>query len=323
MKVLITGATGLVGNELVELCHEKGHDVNYLTTSKSKIENEPRYQGFFWNPEENKIDLNCFKGVDWVINLAGASISKRWTSSQKKAILNSRVNSLRILKQGLHQAEHNISAFVSASAIGIYPNSLEKFYEEDESKVDDSFLGEVTSLWEKEVDKLEGMGFPVAKVRIGLVMSQDGGALPEMARPINYYVGAAFGHGEQWQSWIHIHDLARMFLFIAENQLPGVYNGVGPNPVTNNKLIKEIAKVLQKPLLLPNIPKFAMKAILGDMSYILFASQRVSSKKIEEEGFLFDHVNICAALRDIYDTQETSESTRPDYQKEYTSQTMD
>ncbi len=124
-------------------------------------------------------------------------------------------------------------------------------------------------------------------MRIGLVMSaKDGGALPEIAKPIKYYVGAAFGSGEQWQSWIHITDLARMFIFIAENNLKGVFNGVSPNPVTNNRLVKEIAKILEKPLFLPNIPKFVMQTILGEMSYILFASQRVSSKKIEKEGLI-------------------------------------
>jgi uncharacterized protein (TIGR01777 family) len=317
MKVLITGATGLVGSALVEMCHERGYLVNYLTTRKEKITKEANYHGFYWNPKKQNIDLKCFDGVDWIINLAGASISKRWTPQYKKAILASRVDSLRTLKYGLQQVEHKVSSFISASAIGIYPNSLERLYEEDEPEVDKSFLGEVVSLWEREADTLKGMGFPVAKVRIGLVMSKKGGALPEMAKPIKYYVGAAFGHGEQWQSWIHIKDLARIFLFIAENSLEGAYNGVGPNPVTNNKLVKEIARVLERPLVLPNIPKFVMKLILGNMSYILFASQRVSSKKIEEEGFLFDYVNICAALRAIYEIPKSSQSAKSNFQKEY------
>lgn len=301
MKILITGATGLIGSEIVRLCSQENILVHYLTTSKDKIVSEPGYKGFYWNPDASEIDISCFEGVSAIINLAGASISKRWTSAYKKVVLSSRINTLQTLRIGLEKIDSNaISSFVSASAIGIYPHSLSNFYEEDEKKVDDSFLGEVVEAWENEADTLRNFDFNLSKIRIGLVMSKDGGALVEMAKPIKMYVGAAFGSGEQWQSWIHITDLARMFLFAVKHQLVGVYNGVGPNPVTNTKLVKEIAKVLEKPLLLPNIPKFPMKVILGEMSYILFASQRVSSKKIEDKGFVFQYQNICRALEGIY-----------------------
>ncbi len=301
MKILITGATGLIGSEIVRLCSQENILVHYLTTSKDKIVSEPGYKGFYWNPDTSEIDISCFEGVSAIINLAGASISKRWTSAYKKVVLSSRINTLQTLRIGLEKIDSNaISSFVSASAIGIYPHSLSNFYEEDEKKVDDSFLGEVVEAWENEADTLRNFDFNLSKIRIGLVMSKDGGALVEMAKPIKMYVGAAFGSGEQWQSWIHITDLARMFLFAVKHQLVGVYNGVGPNPVTNTKLVKEIAKVLEKPLLLPNIPKFPMKVILGEMSYILFASQRVSSKKIEDKGFVFQYQNICRALEGIY-----------------------
>ncbi len=301
MKILITGATGLIGSEIVRLCSQENILVHYLTTSKDKIVSEPGYKGFYWNPDESEIDISCFDGVSAIINLAGASISKRWTSAYKKVVLSSRINTLQTLRIGLEKIDSNaISSFVSASAIGIYPHSLSNFYEEDEKRVDDSFLGEVVEAWENEADTLRNFDFNLSKIRIGLVMSKDGGALVEMAKPIKMYVGAAFGSGEQWQSWIHITDLARMFLFAVKHQLVGVYNGVGPNPVTNTKLVKEIAKVLEKPLLLPNIPKFPMKVILGEMSYILFASQRVSSKKIEDKGFVFQYQNICRALEGIY-----------------------
>ncbi len=302
MKVLIAGATGLVGSELVNLCHEKGISVNYLTTRKNKIVSNTNYNGFYWSPDENEIDLKCFEGVTTIINLAGASISKRWTSSYKEKVLSSRVNSLRTLYTALEKMDSSaIVSFVSASAIGIYPNSLSAYYTEDEKNIDKSFLGDVVKAWETKIDAFEKFNFNVTKIRIGLVLSSKGGALPEMERPVQYYVGAAFGDGQQWQSWIHITDLARMFLFVIENSLEGSYNGVGPNPVTNTKLVKEIAKVLHKPLFLPNIPKFVMRTILGEMSYLLFASQRVSSKKIEEEGFVFEYMNVCSALEGIYD----------------------
>lgn len=309
MKILIAGATGLIGSEIVRLCREKGIDVNFLTTRSSKLSSENGYQGFLWNPDKEEIDLKCFDGVTAIINLAGASISKRWTSTYKKEILNSRVHSIQTLYNGLQKVDTSeITSFVSASAMGIYPNSLSDFYSEDETRVDDSFLGEVVQAWEEALRPLEQFDFKFSKIRIGLVMSENGGALPEMAKPIKYYAGAAFGSGKQWQSWIHITDLARVFLFVIENELAGVFNGVGPNPVTNTKLVKEIAKVLDKPIFLPNIPVFPMKLALGEMSYLLFASQRVSSKKIEEEGFVFEYQNICKALEQIYSQNAKADS---------------
>jgi len=304
MKVLITGATGLVGTEITALCHKNGIAVNYLTTSKDKIKRADNYQGFYWHPSKGEIDINCFNDVGAIINLAGASISKRWTPKYKKIVLSSRINTLRTLHKGLTDSgAKEIKSFVSASAIGIYPDSLSKFYEEDETAVDDSFLGDVVEAWEREIDSFKTFDFPVAAVRIGLVLSKNGGALPEMAKPIKFFVGSPFGSGDQWQSWVHINDLARIFHFIVAHKLNGIYNGVGPNPVSNTKMVKEIAKVLEKPLLLPNVPKFAMKALLGEMSFILFASQRVSSKKIEEEGFIFNHTNVCLALEEIYEVE--------------------
>ena len=323
MRILITGATGLVGSEIVRQCQDQNISVNYLTTSKSKIVIKPEYHGYYWNPDSGEIDEKCFDGVTCIINLAGASISKRWTTSYKKVILSSRVNTLRTLHNALKKQKtlkpenyNAITSFVSASAIGVYPDSLSNYYTENESKIDDSFLGEVVEVWEKEADSLNDFDFSVAKIRVGLVMSSDGGALAEMAKPVKNYVGAAFGSGEQWQSWIHISDLARIFLFTVKNGLMGTYNGVGPNPVTNNRLVKEIAKVVDKPLFLPNIPKFVMQTILGEMSYLLFASQRVSSKKIAEEGFIFNYTNICVALMEIYGKEKETRASEVVYAKE-------
>lgn len=310
MTILITGATGLVGCEIVKHCQVENIAVNYLTTSKEKIVAKPDFNGFYWNPNSGEIDLKCFEGVTAIINLAGASISKRWTTSYRETILSSRVDTLRTLHSALDKIDHSsITSFVSASAIGVYPDSLTNYYTENETAVDDSFLGEVVEAWEKEADRFNNFKFNVTKIRIGLVMSQEGGALPEIAKPIKNYMGAAFGSGQQWQSWVHISDLARIFLFAVENRLEGIYNGVGPNPVTNNKLVKEIATVVNKPLFLPNIPKFAMQAILGQMSYILFASQRVSCKKIEEEGFHFNFPNVRVALEAIYEEGHRDDST--------------
>lgn len=318
MKVLIAGATGLVGQEIVVLCLENQIAVNYLSTSKRKIVSRPKYQGFFWDPSENKIDLDCFDGVTAIINLAGSSISNRWTARNKRKILLSRTQSLQTLYQGLEKVgAGNITSFATASAIGIYPDSLDHYYEEAYEGVDQSFLGEMAQLWEKEADIFQKFGFPVCKLRTGLVLSHKGGALPKLAKPIKYYLGSAFGSGAQWQSWIHVQDLAKIYLFAIENKLQGAYNAVAPNPVTNSKLTKRISETLEKPLWLPNIPRIAARFLLGEMSYVLYSSQRVSCKKLEEEGYIFDFTNICSALNDIYKEKRVKEPLETDLGKEF------
>lgn len=305
MKVLITGATGLVGQAIVKVLHSKGIPVNYLTTSRDKISSSEDFQGFYWNPSKAEIDLACFDQVQAIINLAGTSIAKRWTSRNKKKVLSSRIDSLRTLKNGMEKAgATEVECLVSASAIGIYPDSLSKFYDENETEVADGFLGEVVQKWEAEADTFKTLGLVVSKVRIGVVLSKEGGALPKMAMPIKNCMGAPLGSGEQWQSWVHIEDLAQLFVFIVENNLKGTYNAVAPNPVTNTKMIKELARVLDMPLWLPRVPKFALNMALGSMSQLLLDSQRVSGKKIEKAGFAFQYCNICTALENLYSTEK-------------------
>lgn len=299
MHILITGATGLIGKEIIKCCIQKGYRVNYLTTNRSKIEKNATTTGFFWNPSSGEIDLNCFEGVNAIVNLAGATISKKWTSKYKKEIISSRIQSITLLKKGLNKVNHKINSIVTASAIGIYPNSYDNYYNELETNVDDSFLGEVVNKWERKADILAIDNIKVSKIRIGLVLSDQGGALPQIIKPVKLFVGTIFGNGKQWQSWIHINDLARLFLFVIENKFEGIYNGVTPSPVTNKELIEEISKTLKKPLLLPNVPQFIMKLILGEMSYLLFASQKVSSKKIEDLGFHFNYPDLESSLQTI------------------------
>ncbi|MEW4922847.1 TIGR01777 family oxidoreductase [Algibacter sp. 2305UL17-15] len=299
MRVLITGATGMIGQEIVKLCHSKNMQINYLTTSISKIVQEEDYQGFYWNPNTKAIDTNCFKDVEAIIHLAGVSISKRWTESYKQQIIQSRVDSTQLLINSLKGESHTVKHVISASAIGIYPDSLTNYYDQTHKEKSNTFLGEVVQAWENVVDKFSEVNVAVSKVRIGLVLSNNGGALKEIVKPVKYGAGAAFGSGKQWQSWIHIEDLARIFIYVLEHRLVGVYNGVAPNPVTNNELTKTAASVLNKPLFLPNIPKFTMKLVLGEMHILLFESQRVSSKEIENKGFQFEYHRLKPALEDL------------------------
>ncbi|MDX1427389.1 MAG: TIGR01777 family oxidoreductase, partial [Salegentibacter mishustinae] len=264
-----------------------------------KLENKEDYKGFYWDPNNNEIDSEAIKGVDAIINLVGASIAERWTPEQKKAILKSRTETAHLLYKCLQENEHQVKNLVSASAIGIYPSSLEKLYTEEDKGVDDSFVGEVVVKWEEAVDNFKDLGIEVAKIRIGLVLAENGGVLQKLKEPVNFNVGSPLGSGKQWQSWIHIDDISGIFLFALENQLSGIYNAVAPNPVTNKELVNEVASQMGKPVWLPNVPKVALKLVLGEMSHIVLSSQLVSSDKIEQEGYTFKYVNLAKALEDL------------------------
>lgn len=299
MRVLITGATGLVGSHLSSLCRKEGIAVNYLTTSKNKIQKQPDYKGFFWDPEKGEIDGEGLRDIDAIVHLAGASVAKRWTESYKKEILDSRIKSASLLHSSLQDSGFSVPQFISASGISVYPSSLEKFYTEDEQAVDDSFLGEVVVRWEAAADEFEDLDMQVSKIRTGLVLASDGGALPMMKIPAKYSAGAAFGSGKQWQSWIHIDDLAGIYMYVLQNRLEGVYNAVAPNPVTNEELMEKIAEQLEKSQWLPNIPSGVLKFALGEMSNTVLASQLVSSEKIQSAGYQFQYSNLPKALKDL------------------------
>lgn len=299
MRVLITGATGLVGNELMTLLEKNGIEIHYLSTSKSKIISGTKAKGFYWNLQNATIDESCLEGVDTIIHLAGATVSKRWTAACKQEIIESRVLSTRLLFNAVKNHPNQVKQIVSASAIGIYPDSLTAFYTEDDKAVDNSFLGQVVFKWEESVDAFKRLNIKVCKIRIGLVLSNKGGALLEMVKPVKLGFGSPFGTGKQMQSWIHVTDLAAIFVFASQNQLEGVYNAVAPHPVSNTELTKAIAKAVKKPLFMPNIPRFAMRMILGEMHELLFSSQKVSAQKIQQAGFQFQYSTVDKALENL------------------------
>jgi uncharacterized protein len=299
MKVLITGATGLVGKKLVKKLLQEKIEVNYLSTSKLKLKNKLHYTGFYWNPREGQINDKAFDGVDAVIHLAGANIASRWTTAYKKEILDSRVLSSNLLFETLKRIPNQVKQVISASGTAIYPDNFEKIYSETETNIATGFLSDVVQKWEQSISQIESLNIKVCKIRTGIVYAKKGGALPEIVKPIRWGIGASFGTGKQIQSWIHIQDLVAMYYFLLINTKEGIYNAIAPETVSDEKLTKTIAKTLGKPLFMPNIPRFIMKLILGEMHELLFTNKNISSQKAIKEGFMFKFPTVEKAIEDI------------------------
>jgi uncharacterized protein (TIGR01777 family) len=299
MNILITGATGLIGKKMVSLLKKDTHIIHYLSTSKAKIKHESNYKGFYWNPSNGEIDLAAFEDVSVVIHLAGASVSKKWTRAYKNEIIQSRVQTANLLFKTLQSHPNKVKQFVAASAVGIYPDDLTAIYNEDDSKIDDSFLGEVTQLWEESTNLFKSLPLLVTTIRIGVVLAKESGALVEMTKPIKYGFGAVLASGKQYVSWIHIDDLVAIFKYVIDHNLEGIYNAVSPYPTTNEELTKAIAKTIHKPLFLPNVPKFMLRFLLGEMHQIVTSSQHVSSRKILDSGFQFQYASLSKSLQNL------------------------
>ena len=301
MKLLITGATGLIGSSIVEQALNNKIEVHYLTTRKNKLNIILGATGFLWNPSIQEIDNQCFEGVDTIIHLAGSSISKKWTPENKKEIFDSRINSTQVLKKGIEESRKGkIKTIICASAIGIYPYSFDETFTEKNKIFQENYLQEIVIAWEKESRKLYSLSANFSIIRIGLVLSAHGGLLAKLALPVKLMAGAAFGSGRQWQSWIHISDLTLLIFECAKNSWKGIFNAVSPNPVSQRELIKGLGKVLNRPVFLPNIPSFIMKIFLGKRSILVLGSQKISSKLILEKGFSFHFPTLESALEDIY-----------------------
>lgn len=298
MKYLITGGSGLIGSAITKLLLEKNEDVNWLTSSKK---NKIGVKSFNWNIYTNQIDENCFQDVDVIIHLAGAGIAdKKWTVNRKKELIDSRIKSTQLLFETLNLRQNKPKSIICASAIGIYKNQNDDLLNEA-SEIGTDFLANLTNQWENEVNKFENIGIRVVKIRTGIVLSKEGGYLKSVAAPAKYGLAAALGNGKMITSWIHITDMAQLFLFAAKKEkMQGVYNAVAPNPVTNYEMTKQIAKALNRPYFLPNIPAFILKLVFGEMASVIFMSQNISSKKTEKTGFKFEYLKIKEALENIY-----------------------
>lgn len=300
MKLLITGATGLIGKNTIAIAEKRNIPVHFLTTRREKLIDSKTLKGFYWNPEIGEIDGRCFEGVDSIIHLAGASISKPWTSNNKREILESRVRSSQLLRNEMELQKLNFTNIVCAAAIGIYPNSLNDTYDEKTPLVEENFLQQVTLVWERELKAFELFTKHLSILRIGLVLANGGGLLSQLTLPVKLFSGTAFANGKQWQSWIHIEDLSRLFFTAANEGWAGTFNAVAPNPVSQRTLMKEIGRVLRRPVFLPNIPAIFIKIMMGERSILILGSQKISADLILSKGFKFLFPFLSEALKDVF-----------------------
>lgn len=296
-NILITGGSGFVGTRLTELLIRKGFNISHLSRKEDLTGKVKKYK---WDIEKGYINPKAFVKIDHIIHLAGAGIAdKRWTDARKKEILDSRVDSTKLLFEFLKTNKNQVKTIVSASAIGYYGfgSSNEVFDEGDKPASD--FLANVTALWENEVDKITKLDIRIVKMRIGVVLSEKGGALPQMVTPVKLLAGSPLGTGEQMISWIDLDDLCNLFIFAIENtEMAGAYNAVAPNPVSNKMFTKAIGKIINRPIWPISVPKFLLNIVLGEMEVVVTGNCNVKNKRIAEEtDFVFEFPNLEKSLK--------------------------
>ena len=305
--VLIAGGTGLIGKNLTSHLINKGYDVIILSRKPVTDTSEKQITYALWDINKQEIDSSALSKADYIIHLSGAGVmDKRWTSKYKKEIVESRTKSSQLIIKGLQQNENKVKAVISASAIGWYgkdPSTDVQHWDgfKESDKPDIGFLGETCRLWEDSIKPVTAMSIRLVKLRQGIVLSNDGGALTEFKKPLRFGIAGILGSGKQMISWIHIDDVCRMFIYAIENEnLSGSYNAVAPSPVTNRQFIIKTAELLRKSFYIPlHVPEFFLKLILGEKSIEILKSATVSCNKIKNEGFIFLYPSLDAALNEL------------------------
>ncbi len=320
--VLISGGTGLVGKVLGQALLAKGYEVIILTRDAGKKSSTPGLSYATWNVEDQAIDKTAISRADHIIHLAGAGVAdKRWSKKRKQEILDSRVMSSRLITKSLEEIPNKVRSVIGASAIGWYGadltpasakatvgkpnpsplggegNSLRKFIESDLPAND--FLGQTCRQWEDSIELVTALHKRLVKLRIGIVLSREGGALKEFMMPLRFGIATILGSGRQIISWIHIDDLVSIFIAAIENEtMNGVYNAVAPKPVSNRELVLALACSRKRFFIPFRVPSFVLKFLLGEMSIELLKSATVSADKILLTGFQFRFPDITSALND-------------------------
>jgi uncharacterized protein len=277
MIVAVTGASGFIGRRLTERLRREGHQVRPVSL-------------------RNGVQTEQLAGCEAVVNLAGEAVAQRWTAAARARIQASRVEGTRALVEAMRGRPPQV--LISASAIGYYGSRCDETLTESSPPAQD-FLGQLSVAWEREARAALDLGVRVCCLRIGVVLGPDGGALDKMLFPFRMGLGGRLGGGRQWMSWIHIDDLTALIAFLLkESTVRGAFNAVSPHPVTNAEFTRALARTLRRPAILP-VPAIALKLLLGEMSQVILASQRVIPEAALRAGFTFDYPDIYGALAKI------------------------
>jgi len=298
-KVLITGASGLLGTRLTELLLGRGYRINVISRFKSSS-SAANYQSFCWNIEKGEIDSGAFEGVSAVVHLAGAGVAEsRWSDKRKKEIMDSRVKSAKLIFDFIKSGNHEVKTFMSAGGVGYYGDCGDEPVSEDR-KPGRGFLAEVCKRWEASALKFCQLDIRAVRCRIGIVLSKNGGALPELARTLPLGIAPYFSGQNLFYSWIHIDDVCGIMIHALENEnINGAFNLTAPQPLLMKDLMREILQAKGSRALLVPVPPVAIKLAMGEMSEMLLFGQRCSAEKIRNAGYKFKYGEIKEALKNI------------------------
>ena len=308
--VLITGGTGLVGKTLTQQLLTAGYKVIILSRNKINAGETLGVSYALWNIDDQKIDTNAIAQSDYIIHLAGAGVmEKRWTEKYKQQVVESRTKSSALLVKALNENKNNVKAIISASAIGWYgADETNKDYKgfTETDLPSENFLGQTCKLWEESIEPVALLNKRLVIFRFGIILSNDGGALAEFKKPLQFGIAAILGNGKQMISWIHIEDVCRMLLYAVKNeQLTGSYNAVAPAPVNNKTLIMKLGELMRKQFFIPvYVPQFILKIFLGESSIEILKSTTVDCGRIKSKGFTFLYPSIDEALKQLVATNK-------------------
>jgi len=296
MKCVISGGTGFIGRRIVERLLRDQHYVGVWSRQPGR-EKRAAVASFSWDPMQGEPPAESINTMDAVIHLAGEPVAQRWNAEVKRRIFDSRVLGTRALVDAISRVRHKPKVLVCASAIGYYGDRGDEVLTES-STPGTGFLADVCHGWEKEADRATEFGLRVIKLRIGFVLGMGGGALAQMVPAFRAFVGGRLGSGKQWMPWIHVNDVAEMFVHVVENDIAGVWNAASPNPVTNAAFTREMGKALHRPTVFP-VPPFALKLAFGELGQHMLDSSRVIPEAAMKAVFPFRYPELAAALRDL------------------------